>query len=75
MSTGPFVGHLPPESVEALREADRVYAFCLSGLGHRAVHRDEADPSVGIFTAAVWCEDCGTDLSNDEVINPTTEEV
>jgi hypothetical protein len=51
------------------RETDRIYAFCLSGLGHQNVQVDPADPSVGIFTPAVWCEDCGTDLSNDAVIN------
>jgi hypothetical protein len=59
-----------PEVVEAQREVDRVYAFCLSGLGHSNVQVDPPDPSVGIFNAAVWCEDCGTDLSGDELINP-----
>ena len=59
---------------EAQREADRVYAFCLSGQGHQDVHVDPADPSVGIFQAAVWCEDCGTDLSSDALYNPPTNE-
>lgn len=73
MSTGPLLGHLAPEDVEALREADRVYAFCLSGLGHQNVQVDPADPSVGIMGDAVWCEDCGTDLSADGLINPGEE--
>lgn len=51
-------------------EADRVYAFCLSGDGHQRVVVEGPDYSVGIFGTVAYCEDCGTDLSNDDVINP-----
>ena len=53
----------------APNEADRVYAFCLSGDGHQNVMVEGPDYSVGIFGTVAYCEDCGTDLSNDDLIN------
>ena len=47
-------------TLEAQRESDRIYAFCLSGFGHLPV-RDGDE---------VECRDCGTDLTNDHLINP-----
>jgi hypothetical protein len=51
-------------------EADRIYAFCLSGRGHRNVIVEGPDESVGIFGTVAYCDDCGTDLSNDDLLNP-----
>lgn len=65
---------MTPEELEVQREQDRVYAFCEHGLGHDEIMMDRADPSVGIFGDHVWCDRCGTDLSNDELLNPTPEE-
>lgn len=46
------------------QEADRVYAFCLSGLGHRNVTVERPDYEVGLFGETAYCEDCGTDLTD-----------
>jgi hypothetical protein len=54
---------------EAVREQDRIYAFCLSGLGHQNVTVEAADPSVGIFGSTAYCEDCGMDLSDFGLLN------
>jgi hypothetical protein len=63
----------PALPVEDRREADKVYAFCLSGQGHQAIHVEPADPSVGIFGVSAWCDDCCFDLSDEEVVNPQPE--
>lgn len=46
------------------READRIYAFCVSGLGHDDVVVEPAEPEVGFFDKFVFCNTCETDLSD-----------
>ena len=63
------------------READRIYAFCTSGLGHANVTHEPAEydhnPYTGITRVLVpeilRCEDCGTDLADYFALNPHLE--
>lgn len=50
-----------PYTWEDVRAAQQAQQEC----PHETVQRDPADWSVGIMSDAVWCEDCGLDLSND----------
>ena len=41
---------------------------------HPHITREPADPSVGIMSACIWCEECGKDLSDDLAYQPTEYE-
>jgi hypothetical protein len=54
------------------REEDFIYAFCVDGKGHSEPYVEAPDRSVGIFGWYAECPDCGTDLSDDEELNPAS---